>query len=745
MKCPACQADNPAEHRFCEQCGASLPAPCSNCGNALRPNARFCGACGNPVSGPAPVAAQTAATRTETEARQLPEPPRHLADKILTDRTALQGERRQVTVLFADLAGFTPMAERRDPEEVHRVLNHCFDLIAAEIHRFEGTINQYAGDGLMALFGAPVAHEDAPRRAVHAALAIQRVLAGYSKSTEKHAGPELVMRIGINTGLVVVGKIGDDLRMEYTAIGDTVNLAARLQQSARPGAVTISEATHKLVAGFFEFRDLGAIDIKGHQAVHAFEALRTRGPRARLDLAVERGLTPMVARERELATLAERFREASNGHGQLVCIAGEAGIGKSRLLYEFRRQLAQAGEQVTWSEGRCVSFGNSIPLLPVLDQLRENFGIEEVDDESRIIAKVEQGMRQMGGVEAEIPYIRFLLSVDPGDAEVRQMEASARAARTFAALRALTLRGAALRPIVAVFEDLHWIDASTQEYLEYIMDSIPAAPVMFVLTYRMGYQPPFESRSFHTTLTLHQLSAEQSFEMATRMLDAQYFPEELKATLAQKAEGVPLFVEEVVKTLLDLGLMRRENGGYRLVKSLSEATVPATIEEIIMARLDRLGEDGKRTVQLASVIGRQFVVRLLARIARLEGRLEGLLRELKALEIIYEQGLLAEPAYIFKHAVIQDVAYNSLLVGRRKELHQGVGEAVEELYADRLAEHYAELAYHFSRAEDWQKAAHYSQLAGDRAVQSYANSEARDHYRARLRPRGTPPRLPPRW
>jgi class 3 adenylate cyclase/tetratricopeptide (TPR) repeat protein len=726
MRCPRCQQENREEARFCAACGSALAARCPACGHQPPPGAAFCDYCGTRLAGSVPT--PTALPLTLQPPIPHAYTPKHLAEKILTSRSALEGERRQVTVLFADLAGFTTMAEQLDPEEVHQIIDGCFERITAEVHRFEGTINQYTGDGVMALFGAPIAHEDGPRRAVHAALGIQRALREYGQELQAQRGLTLQMRIGINTGLVVVGKIGDDLRMDYTAVGDTTNLAARLQQLARSGSVVISEATHKLVAGFFETLDLGEVAVKGRAPARAFEVLRTRGRRARLDVAVERGLTPLVGRERELATLRDRFREVKAGRGQVVFIAGEAGIGKSRLVLEFRRALAEAGEVVTWIEGRCISFGQSIPFLPLIDQLRENFWIEELDGELEIIAKVEHGMRRMGELQAHIPYIRYLLGVDPGDPEVGAMDAAARRKQLFDAGLAMTVRGARLRPLVLVFEDLQWIDTSTEEYLGVLMDSLAAVPVLLLLTYRVGYTPPFGSRSFHTTLTLHSLSEAESLGMAGSVLGSEQFPEELKAILIAKAEGVPLFIEEVTKTLLDLGVLRQENGGYRLVKELSEVHVPDTIQAIIMARLDRLGEDGKRTVQLASVIGRQFLVRLLERISGLTEQLEGLLRELKALEIIYEQGLLPEPAYVFKHAVIQEVAYQSLLVQRRKELHKAVGSAIEELYPNRLAEHYEELAHHFTQGEVWEKAVDYSTLAGDRAAEAFANVEARAHY-----------------
>jgi class 3 adenylate cyclase/tetratricopeptide (TPR) repeat protein len=729
VRCVQCQFENPPGMRFCGQCGSPLAARCPRCAAEVPPGFRFCGQCGTALQAPAP--AQPVAAPGAPAPRPPAAPgytPKHLAEKILKGRSALEGERRQVTVLFADVAGFTTLAERLDPEAVHRIIERCFEAITAEVHRLEGTINQYTGDGVMALFGAPIAHEDSARRAAHAALGIQRAIRDLGREVQAQEGVTLQMRVGLNTGPVVVGKIGDDLRMDYTAVGDTTNLAARMQQTARPGSVRVSEATHRLIGGFFETLDLGEVEVKGHAPVHAWEVLRARGRRARLDVAVERGLTPLVGRARELEALEGLFRHVAAGRGQVVSLAGEAGIGKSRMLLEFRRRLAEGGADVTWREGRCVSFGQSIPFLPLIDQLRENFGIEEFDGEPEIIAKVEHGMRRLGGLDDHIPYLRYLLAVDPGDPAITAMDAAARRKRILDATRALSLRGAAIRPIVFVFEDLHWVDTSTEEHIALLVDSLASAPIMLVLTYRVGYIPRFGTRTFHTTLTLASLSEGEALALAGGVLGSEQFPEELRAALVEKAEGVPLFVEEVTKTLLDLGIIRREAAGYRVVKRLAEAGVPDTIQQIIMARLDRLGENGKRTVQLAAVIGRQFLHRLLERISGLTGELEGLLGELKSLEIIYEQGLLPEPAYIFKHAVIQDVAYNSLLVQRRRELHRAVGFAIEELYADRLAEHHGELAHHFFHAGEWRKAMEYADLAGRRAAHAFANAEARDHY-----------------
>ena len=731
MHCARCGIENPPGAKFCRGCGVRLDAICPACRHPNLPGSRFCNDCGHQLvaDAPSPSIATTApASATRSDRSQASYTPKHLADKILKARSALEGERRQVTVLFADLAGFSALAEQRDPEEIHAIVERCFESIATEVHRFEGTINQYTGDGVMALFGAPIAHEDAPRRAAHAALAIQRAVRDLSGELAPQLQRSLQMRIGLNTGPVVVGKIGDDLRMDYTAVGDTTNVAARLQQSARPGSVLAGASTHRLIGGYFETLDLGELAVKGHAPVRAFEVLRARGRKTRLDVAGERGLSPLVGRDRELATLMEVFARVREGRGQVVFVAGEAGIGKSRLLLEFQRRLAAAGEPTTWLEGRCISFGQSSPLLPVVDQLRENFHIDEFDGEPEIIAKIEHGMRRLGSLEPHVPFVRYLLSVDPGDPAVVAMDAAQRRKRIFDAVLAMSLRGAARRPLVFVFEDLHWVDTSTEAYLAALIDSVAATRILVVATYRLGYSPPFGARSFQTNMTLSPLSEADAVAMAGRMLGVEGFPADVTRALLDKAEGVPLFIEEVTKTLLDLGILEFQNGGFRVVRPIRGAAVPDTINDIIMARLDRLGEDGKRTVQLASVIGRQFLRRLLERIAGLTGELEGFLQELKALEIIYEQGLLPEPSYIFKHAVIQDVAYQSLLVQRRKELHRAVGRAIEELYPDRLADHYEELAHHFVEGEQWDEAFRYSVLAGDRAAHTFASAEARRHY-----------------
>ena len=540
----------------------------------------------------------------------------------------------------------------------------------------------------------------------------------------RRQGIELTIRIGLNTGLVVVGAIGDNLRMDYTAVGDTTNVAARLEHEAMPDQIVISEATHRLVAGYCTTRDLGTFSLRGKaEPVRAWEVTEAQATRTRLDVAVERGLTPFVGRARELRTLHDCFAHAQAGQGQVVFLVGEAGIGKSRLLLEFRQQLSETN--ATWLEGHALSFGQSMAFHPMINLLKRNFRIEEGDTEPTIMAKIERGVLLWGEeLRPILPYVRHLLAVDPGDEAVRTMDPQLRRGEVFAALRRLLLRAAEVRPQVIVFEDLRWMDRATEALLVATADSIPTSRILLLCTYRPGYHHPFGDRTYHTRLALTNLSAADSVQMAKAMLDSASLPEALETLIAQKAEGNPFFVEELVKSLQEVGAIRPEEGRYVLARPLDEIVVPDTIQDVLMARIDRLAETPKQTLQLAAVIGREFTHRLLARLADIRERTETSLQELKALELIHEKSLFPELSDMFKHALTQDVAYNSLLAQRRKELHCSIGGAIEDLYTDRLTEQYEVLAYHFVRSEEWVKALAYLLKAAEKATQAFALREA---------------------
>jgi class 3 adenylate cyclase/tetratricopeptide (TPR) repeat protein len=736
--CPTCRFENPAGAKFCGSCGASLALACPRCGTQNPPAFKFCSECGSSLAAgavpaenagdlttaAAPPAAPKDAVFRAQDAKVRAYTPAHLAEKILTSAPALEGERKAVTVLFADVAGFTRLAGGLSAEDLHVVMDGCFERLSQAVHGYEGTINQFTGDGVMALFGAPIAHEDHAERAVHAALGIQEAMSAYGASLAREHGAEFRMRIGINSGTVVVGKIGDNLRMDYTAQGDTVNLAARLEEACEPGAVLVSEATRRLAPGAFTFRTVPPLSVKGKDApVLAHEVTGRRERRARVDIAAE--LTPLVSRERELAHLRGALERVRQGRGEVVGIVGEAGVGKSRILYEFRRQL---GEDVLYLEGRCISYGQTIPLLPIVELLKRGFRVVENDREDAIRDKVVRGLRAIDADPRSTPFLLGLLGVDADDAASRGMAAEARRRHTFEALRAVTLAGSTRRPIVFAIEDLHWVDPASQDFLRYLAENSTRAAVLILVTHRPGYAPPWADRSYYSQIALAPLSEGDSERVVESVLGVRSLPPAVKALVCQKAEGNPFYLEEITRSFVDTGILTRTDGGYVLARPVTAQDVPDTVQGVIMARIDRLADTRKRTIQTAAVIGREFAAHLLGRIADIQGRLEDSLADLRTLEFIYEKSLVPDLEYVFKHALVQDVAYGSLLKPRRRALHELVGRAIEELYADRVDEHVAELAHHFAQGEVWPKAFEYAQRAGDRARAIFANRETIHFY-----------------
>jgi class 3 adenylate cyclase len=538
MNCPDCGQANPTEARFCNGCGSRLVLTCPACKQPNPPASRFCNSCGQKLTdtdGPTP----TSYT------------PKHLADRILVSKEALEGERKLVTVLFVDVSGFTAMSERLDPEDVHQLMDRAFELMLAEVHRYEGTVNQFLGDGLMALFGAPIAHEDHAVRAVHASLGIQRALAGYREQLRRDRGIEFRIRMGLNTGAVVVGKIGDNLRMDYTAVGDTTNLAARVLALAGPGEILIGPDTAKATGPYFALEPLEEVVVKGKTLpVRPFRVRSARGVHGRIEALLERGLTPLVGRERELALLVDRFAEVQARNGQAVFVFGEPGIGKSRLLAEFRRSAEAAGAR--WLVGRCVSYGRAISYLPVLDLVRDLLGISEADPVDVIAERMDSGVGELGADAAWTrPFIRALLSLDPGDPAVVTMNPHQRRGRIVDAVRALVDIGSQRRPIVVVVEDLHWIDAHSEEVIRRLLEGVATVPVLVLLTYRPGYTPPFGERTYYSRIPLHSLPAAQTSALVDRVLAATDIPADVRELIVGKTEGNPLYVEELTKTLIE--------------------------------------------------------------------------------------------------------------------------------------------------------------------------------------------------
>jgi len=741
VTCPECRHENRAAAKFCDNCGAALPRVCAACATPLRPAAKFCDECGRPVAAlaaapsattpkpTAPSATASSATALAPRAGQAPTgyTPKHLAERILTSRSAIEGERKQVTVVFVDCVGFTALSSRLDPEDLHTVMDECFQHLLDAVHRYEGTVNQFTGDGVMALFGAPISHEDHAVRAVAAALAIQQSVRRYAERLRAQRGLEFAVRIGINTGPVVVGRIGDDLRMDYTAQGETVNLAARLQQVAPPGGVRLAEATMRLVSGYFVIEPAGEVALKGLPApVPTFTVTGERSGRARFDLALERGLTPFVGRGRELAFLEDALDKARRGRGNVVSVVGAAGIGKSRLVYELKRRLDE--RSVTFLSARCHPHREALPFNLIAELLQMNFRIEDGEPEKTQVLKVETGVRRLdASLEWTIPYLKHVLALPADELDVEGLDDAQRKRRLVEAVRALTLRGAAARPLFLLMEDLQWIDRSSQDYLDAVAESIPGHAILLVTTYRDGWAPGWENRSFHQRLALDPFSEEETAAMVAALRDAREVAPAAQQLIVRRAEGNPLFIEELTVYLKERGLLADAGGA-----ALADAEVPVTIQDLLTARIDRLPDPTKRVLQVASVLGREFALPLLEAIAPdgLEPRAE--VAALARAELVRETALFPEQRYRFVHLLVQQVAYQSLLVKSRAELHARAGRALEEVYVERPEEVLQELARHYSRSAERDKALHYLVLAGDRARSLFAYDEAGAYYRQAL-------------
>ncbi len=722
MECPKCHAENRETRKFCAKCGEKLLILCPQCSSENLPDEQFCGECGHELRKPKePVAIDYQQPRSYT--------PKFLADKILTSRSAIEGERKLVTVLFADVAGFTSMSEKLDPEDVHEIMDGCFRILMDEIHRYEGTVNEFRGDGVMALFGAPVSHEDHAQRACHAALAAQKALVPYAERLHREYGIDFKIRIGLNSGPVVVGSIGDDLRMDYTAQGDTANLAARMESNAEPGSVLASKHTYWPTRDFFQFEFLGPLAVKGkEEPVKAYRLLKVGDVETRIEAAAGRGFTRFVGRKRELETLTEAFEQVKSGHGQVVGIVGEAGVGKSRILNEFRNHLPQG--QYTYLEGRCLHYGGSMPYLPILDVFRSFAGIKEGDAETAIKSKMQEKIIRLDeDLKRIIPPFQDLLSLKVEDEAYLKLEPGQKKERIFEAIRDLFVRGSQNVPIVLAIEDLHWIDKTTEELSAYLIGAIPTTRIMLILLYRPEYTHAWGSKSYYTKVGVDQLSASTSAELVQAILEGGDVEPELRELILGRTSGNPLFMEELTHSLLENGSIQKRNQQFILAGKLSEIQVPDTIQGIIASRIDRLEETLKRLLQVASVIGREFFFRILQAITGMREDLKTHLLNLQGLEFIYEKTLFPELEYIFKHALTQEVAYNSLLLKRRKEIHERIGQAIEELYPGRLEEFYEMLAYHYVKSGNKVRTLHYLKLSGKKAVQKESLWEAFRFYR----------------
>jgi len=728
IKCNNCQKNNTEEAKFCVECGTKLELLCQSCGSENPPTHKFCYECGHKLS--------ESAKPSKTLGLDKPESyiPQNLADKILESRSSIEGERKLVTVLFTDVKGSTSIGENLDPEELRSIIEKSYEISLKEIHRFEGTVNQFLGDGFMALFGAPIAHEDHAIRAVHSALAIQRAMAGYSEELKKGKDMDFKIRVGINTGTVVVGNIGDDLKMDYTALGDTVNLASRMEQMAKPGSITIAEDTYKMAKDYFKFEPLGPIRIKGKKKlVKAYKVIESKEEEiTRIEISKEQGFTKFIGREREIEVLKDSFIKSKEGLGQVVTIVGDAGIGKSRLLYEFENLLED--ENILYLEGRCISYGKSISYLPILDIIKKRFRIDKLDTEITTRKKIEKGIGDINpNLEVGIPFLYDILSIDSENPILSRLDVRDKKKKTLETIKNIILADSIKRPIVLAVENLHWIDNASEEFLTFLIDNIPSSNIMLILTSRPGYKAKWGEKSYHIQVAPSRLSDKEVEEMIGSILDGKNVTKELNILVRDKSDGIPFYIEEIIKSFIEAGIIVEGKGGYDVSKAIAEMDVPDTIQDIIMARIDRLEENHKRTIQYASVVGKDFSYKLLKELMETGDELQDYLSYLKGSELVYEKSIFPDLEYRFKHSLTQEVAYNSLLIKRRKELHGKIGEIIEDLYGEKLEENYELLAYHYVRSTKDEKAFDYLTLAGDKSSKIYSTEDAIGYYEEALK------------
>ncbi len=667
--------------------------------------------------------------------------PSDLKEKIRSSSAQVEGERKPVTILFTDIVGSTSLAEKLDPEEWKEIVSTAHQRISQMVYKYEGTIAQLLGDGVLAFFGAPVTHEDDPIRAVHAALDIQHEIGKYADELKGYID-NFQVRIGLNTGIVVVGSVGSDLHVEYLAIGDAVNLAARLQSAAQPGKVLISENTARQVRAIFDMQSLGEINVKGKAGpVTVFEVLNRKAvpesSRGFADLS-----SPLVGRSCELAGLNEVLEALLNGHGQIVTIIGEAGIGKSRLVAEARRQSSGRSPQAYWIEGRALSYGQTLSFWSITQLIYSDLGLSDVDPEVKVRAALK---RRLSALFSEkdielLPFLAQLLGVRlEGESaeQVRSLDGETLRRQTLLSIGRYFQRLAEIQPTVAVFEDLHWADPSSLEALEELLAVTDRAPLMLILlarlerehaSWRIKVRAETDFSHRYTEILLKPLSASEQNRLVDNLLAIADLPEAVRRLILERAEGNPFYLEEIVRSLIDQGAIVRAGDTWQATKEITDISIPETLEGVLLARIDRLQEDVRRTLQIASVIGKSFLFRLLEAIAEAEQQLDQHLAQLQRVDLVREKNRLPELEYMFKHSLTQEAAYNSLLMEQRREFHRRVGEALEGLFADRIEQYLGLLAHHFEFAGDFAKAVGYLIQAGDRARLTDEHTEAIGYY-----------------
>ncbi len=716
MQCLNCGFENPAGMKFCGECGSPLKHACPDCGFENPLNFKFCGQCGASLTG------RSAPALRPQAAPELP------ADDVG------QAERRHLTVMFGDLVGSTLLSHQLDPEELRRVIRAYQEVCGAVIGRFEGHVAQYLGDGLLVYFGYPLAHEDDAQRAVRTGLAILEAIERLNHRLEQEMGLSLNLRLGIHTGLAVVGRMGNDIRHEPLALGETPNIAARLQNLAEPNSVVISAATYRLVQDYFDCQLLGTRTLKGvAQPLTLYRVVRERGIRSRLEATVAAGLTPLVGRSQELALLSARWEQVKEGRGQVVLLNGEAGIGKSRLVRVFKEHLA--GEPYTWLECHGSAYHQNSALYPITDLLQQILAFDRTDTVPEKLGKLEAILTgwsprtsQADRLSEAVPLLAALLGVPLGEEYAPvTLSPQRQKQRTLEIVLALLLEMADQRPVVFTVEDLHWIDPSTLELLTLLIEQSSTVPILALFTSRPSFSPTWAARSHLTQLTLNRLTQPQVEAMISQVTAGKAIPAELLDQIIVKTDGVPLFVEELTKMVLEQGWLVEAADHYELPGSLPALAIPSTLHDSLMARLDRLATV-KEVALLAAPLGREFDYELLRAISRLdEPTLRQSLARLVEAELLYQRGVPPHASYMFKHALIQETAYRSLLRSNRQQYHLRIAQVLVEQFLE-VTELEPELvAYHYTAAGDNETAVRYWEQAGQRAIEQSANEEAIDH------------------
>ncbi|MGH7964362.1 MAG: AAA family ATPase, partial [Candidatus Binatia bacterium] len=737
MRCPSCEFDNPDGAKFCEECGSKLVRVCPSCGREVRPGAKFCAECGAPLMQQSKVQGLKSKVEGSPDSRlRTPDPrfwtPPHLADRILAEQAALEargapdGERKTITALFADIKGSMELIEDLDPEEARRIVDPALTLMMDAVHRYEGYVAQSLGDGIFALFGAPIAHEDHPQRALYAALQMQEAAKRYAEQLRRERGLALHVRVGLNTGEVVVRSIRkDDLHTDYVPVGHSTSVAARLESLAAPGTIVISDHTYKLTEGYFQFKSLGATHVKGvSEPLQIYEVVGVGPLRTKLQVAARRGLVRFVGRRGEMEQLRRVLEQVTAGRGQIVGVMGEPGVGKSRLFYEFKLN-SQHGCLVL--ETFSVSHGKAYAYLPLIELLKNYFQLAVQDDERRRREKVTGKVLALDRtLEDTLPYIFTLLGIPESPSSLAQMDSQVRKRRTLEAIKRLLLRESCNQPLILIFEDLHWLDSETQAFLTLLSESVATARLLLLVNYRPEYRHEWGSKTYYTQLRLDPLGQAEVQELLTALLGDGAALQPLKQFILAKAEGNPFFMEEIVQALREQGVLVRDAGagvGARLrhsstshVPLRTDLHLPPTVQGVLAARIDRLPADEKELLQTLAVIGKEFAFSLLKQVVgQPEDTLQQLLSHLQAREFLYEQLAFPDVEYTFKHALTQEVAYNSLLIERRQLVHERAAQGLEAVYRYKLDDRYSDLAHHYTRSGNTQKAVEYLGLAGQQA------------------------------